>query len=535
MTPLWLGLLFIIKEPKNFDNFIGHGLKHFNLERDILIWEKSNCIGCSNEILKIFHNQFRGVKIIDENQTILKKHLPGSNNILIFDYPNKKDLNLIDSDDNVIIYITKREKCEKIHKLYYSHTEKWILFRMIMFCDLKEDYGIWIQEQWQDPGWRKIQDIRFAYFNRRPNFHGWTITVMKDFYGVDKIMRSEQVYIEHLEEFWNTTHSREGDVLRLWIFPNPLTYINEKISYRAYSMISLCVVVHKEDHFPPWQALPRAFHLYVWIFLTLTWISSSIIWHFVSKDCFLNSSIRMLCLFSTYSITWLGRIKTIHSRIISISIMLISIVVINGLQSVLYTNLKEPGSYPPPNTLEDLAEREIELLCDQGNCVNISDANVGKRVMQKFRDGFRPISNSFMLPNKPFSLQDVSENSSLAIFYPCESARVNIEKIQKYSETLHLVKETLTTTPLLFGTISNNFPNMEKIRKMLISYEENGIARWRHHLYEWKEFLPILMKDRQKATLKIFSMEDLQIAFIILLIGEMIAILVFLLEILQIF
>ena len=282
----------------------------------------------------------------------------------------------------------------------------------------------------------------------------------------------------------------------------------------------------------------RAFHLFVWIALILAWIFCSIVWHLVSKDTFLNSSTQMLSLFSTCSITWMERIQATHLRIFSISIMLTSIVIINGLQSLLYTNLQEPGRYSPPNSLQGVVDDKLIITCKmQSYCIQLfmdPKDPILKQLSHILRKSSTPTSFVYYFPRGIVRLEDVLTKPQYAVVYRCSRVRKNIEKIKRFSDNLHIVEEVLTNGLLLFDHYEMKFPFVEDLQRVLFGFQQSGIAHKVEELEEWLNNLKVIFSEKKSnSNLKIFSMNDLQIAFIILFIGETFAIIIFLFEVLK--
>ena len=139
---------------------------------------------------------------------------------------------------------------------------------------------------------------------------------------------------------------------------------------------------------------------------------------------------------------------------------------------------------------------------------------------------YNPVYTPTYIYKSIHTLNDVISNSNTTLITPCESARAIINTIPSFSKKLHVVEETIVTFPLVYLP----FPYEDKMRHLLALYYESGIGQWKEYQFQWEKLLRILMKEKNEPLVRVFNMDDVQVAFIILVIGLFISTFVFLLE-----
>ena len=350
-------------------------------------------------------------------------------------------------------------------------------------------------------------------------------------------------FSEYFLQQWNATPAKYSNTI-LQIYSEPLSMRQHKTWPDAYTSTSLCIILHKSKFIPSWQALIRCFHWKMWMFIVVVWIISSIVWYQIHSILSFYSCLSdMLSLFLTNPINWMQSIRTFESRIISGTIMLMSIILISGgLQSKLYANLQSPGRYPAINTMGELSDSNITIYCQFSMYCYFffgqklfTDTSILK-IRQMIQIPL--IEESGKTP-KIFkgntTIHDVYTTQKIGLIYTCSNAEKLITEIPKYNRELHIMNERLMSIPLFlnpcYGSNNRPLPFNEEVKRIIALFYQNGIAQYLDDLHEWITLMKILFREKHLDNFKIFSLEDLQIAFLLLLLGCSCGTVVFILEV----
>lgn len=265
---------FFIQELRTVLYITDYDYKHLNdLTKELLIHTNGNTY--------IYNENFQN--ILNKNNNILllnfnfeKPRLYFKNKILI--YYDLRDLHC----NMTIEYI--EEKLNIIE--FVTHFEFFnCVFLIQMPKDCGQPYQLWVREFWGND-WRQISEIKYAYFNRRPNLHQWWIRmdlVMNTSPNLGVMFKGKKnMFAEYVLKKWNVSKDiKEINNQFPFSFIPYLTFDEFSSMYNffdnANSMQSYCVVIHKSDYHPSWQALPRSFDTSVWICLTISWFFSGIV------------------------------------------------------------------------------------------------------------------------------------------------------------------------------------------------------------------------------------------------------------------
>ena len=301
----------------------------------------------------------------------------------------------------------------------------------------------------------------------------------------------------------------------------------------AYNIMTMCFVVRKGKERPKWEALAWCFHWKVWLWLTAAWLASGLAWFYINKQSSLVESLfEIYCLIITSPFSSLPKLTSNLQRFLSGLLMLMSIVIITGFQSNLYKNIQIPMFYPSINQIKQIKQLNLPIVCAHYHtCLML----FGKIVLTKkgHQQGnytnqlFLDMTRQLFRPNLHMNLNRILQvKQECALITPCEPAYALINKIPSYSKKLHVVKETITTFPLYLG----KFPFLPQLQKLLMLYLESGIGQRAEHMAEWKKFIRMMLKEKPEPLIRVFTMDDVQVAFIILFIGLFFGTLVFLME-----
>ena len=321
--------------------------------------------------------------------------------------------------------------------------------------------------------------------------------------------------------YFNIKEISIEDAVNFLVLENEPTQV--KPQNVPFENMAICAVVQKGAQFPPWQALTRCFEPRLWIYLLLSWVMSASVWWIIRDVSAFDSAAQMLGLLSASPTVWIGQIYRLPLRFFVIGVMLISIVVSTGLQSRLYSNLQTPGSFPSIDSLSELRNANYTVQCTSEElCKMIFGHFYGNQLLQKIGKNWRK--------NVTPTLNDVYYNPNNALIIPCRSVRNFIKVIKKFQNSLHILRAKFAEFYLCFYASTGTVHFQSKFHQIIASFYESGIAQWHETNDEWKRLMTILFKEGSSANIRAFSLYDLQIAFIILLIGEMLAFVVFLCE-----
>ena len=223
-------------------------------------------------------------------------------------YYDMRDFNC--ADESVNEYFVENLNFTE-NKSYYDFFN--CLFLMEMPRDCENPYELFVGEFWGDHDLRRIADVKYAYFNQKPNLHQERISLDLQInpsrvQNVGELFKGKKyVFAKHVLKKWNTSvydaidKSYIGWVPKLFFQEYP--FMNNKFEHVNY-MQSYCVVIQKSDYHPPWQALPRSFETSVWVCLIISWITSGIVWYFLEKitSTFLKSLSLMLSIYVAQSV-----------------------------------------------------------------------------------------------------------------------------------------------------------------------------------------------------------------------------------------
>lgn len=533
----------ISRPRKLFTNFVNILKQHFDTNHPSYVNNIENYT-YSSQLLLAIDQYTDGLLFIDDfdrfndigNANLLSYEFTKSLNILENFNPKMNVLILIDINESVGNIINCRDYIE----MNKPPVDKfWSLFRSVIFCNKNDDYELWIQAPWS-PFAERIEKLSKAYFNQKPNLRRSPIAIhsLTWFYKLPEsltgmVVPIAETIIERLNATLNFT-----TLSTVLIANEPLTRRPHHI-YDAYKLETLCIVVHKSGFIPKWQAINRCFSFTIWLSLIGICILTSIVWYKIKFDQnTLTKSILEICgLYVTYPVSWLHSTELNRSRILTGMIILMSNVLIVGLfQSKLYSNLQDLGRYPPIDTINDLIEANISIICKHDSTC-----------LFWFDQYFRSASDYFILEQlekqwlyyinehgrfffKITEIKDILNDSKVGLIYSCDEANSLFNSLQKYKENLHIMKETVSMGFWAIGGGSFQAPFYDTVRQIFHVYLESGIAGWKEHLYQWNLVMKDLMKEHSTDSLKVFTLEDLQLPFYILILGNFLAFLIFLLE-----
>lgn len=472
---------------------------------------------------------------LDYHVNSLGKNKNGDENF----YTRNKNIFYIDLRKDAFIYshCSAEAYLNKIHISYFwfAFFQTIIVFHYPKNCP--REFEIWTREPWSEKAGQRIINISDAYFNKKPNMHG---AIIKFDTTVEETLNFNENIVNRLEIFqniwfekWNMLDYDKVEVNRTTIVINALISLEPVfLGYNgdAYNILSMCFVVRKGAQRPKWESIIWCFHWKVWLSLTLVWFISGLTWFFIIKPISLFKSLCDVCsLIFSQPISWLPNIRNNLSRYIAGLFMLTSIVIITGFQTRLYINMRLPRLYPPIDDIKQIKDLNITILCTYTYTCDFIFNSKGDKLFTELSKQWNTlgvVNNTItnFLPN--VTVNDIFTNSQTALLTPCASARSMLKNIPKFAKKLHLVEEKISIYPLYYTQL----PFEEHLRQLLFSYLESGIGQWVDHMIEWRNLIKILQKEEKQSHVKVFNLDDVQIAFIMLFIGLFISTLVFIFE-----
>ena len=536
-----------MKNQKNFDLLINISKQHFHPNREMYLLDnpRSSRYKYINQLCKVLGENWPLIILKGDNKKFNKAITYSSGkNILFLKMETKDDILYTYAQSNkYLFYIDLREDDSTCSwKQYLNNIDKddiWLeLFQSIFLFhyqnNCSNEFEIWLREPWSANSGRKIENIKDAYFNKKPNLHGSIVPFRTTWYERENL-KSEEMSLKLFKNIWYQKWNMV-DTSFSWRFATILVepgYMDHEIN--AYRMMSMCFVVQKGKEYPKWEVIVWCFHWKVWMWLAVIWFISGLAWFFIKKHSSLSQSFsEVYSLLITEPISWLPNLNTDLSRLIAGLFMLMSIVIITGFQSNLYKNIQVPMLYPPINEIKQIQELNLTIVCAYPySCEMIFGRSLKDlypdKLLRKMSHQVTKDSFAYLSKSNYYTLFDVYNNPNMSLVTSCESARLMINSIPVLSKKLHVVGEVIVTYPLSY----EYFPFQSQLHQLLLSYFESGIGLWEKQMIESTELTKILRKEKKEPSIRVFNMDDLQVAFIILFIGLSISTFVFLLELIS--
>ena len=298
-----------------------------------------------------------------------------------------------------------------------------------------------------------------------------------------------------------------------------------------------CVVVPKASMMPSWLSMIRFCDKEVWLsFISTCVLCTAFLYclrtfsleYETNKKYFKTSASIVVILNVIFPIPFskLTSIRPLPERTLMASCMLYSIAIFNVFEGVLFNFLKNPSSHKEINTLEDILESGLPMFASDMELYDSFkslDTEISRSLYNRFYvyDGNTHILNNIAL----------YRNETVLI---TQLAAVQImETYKRFYRHLHITDECPITymASYLVPKGSIYLPSINNIVSRLY---EGGLTDW------WQDkawdllYLPYRFhygKDTKKVEiLKPFSLEDVFLAFIILLVGLNVGVIIFIIE-----
>jgi hypothetical protein len=286
---------------------------------------------------------------------------------------------------------------------------------------------------------------------------------------------------------------------------------------------SLCLIVPKAKQLPKWLALFRVFHLHVQFSLACVYVVCSTIFyilqilysHFKSecKDASITTTfIETLPPFLSLSLVRMPSSQS--EKVLMISCLMFGMIIAAAFQAKLVTVLSKPDYYPDINTLEELDESGLAITTGSINLVqdtfSTEESPPAKHLRSKVIYSYLQEGN----------INYVAKHQNIAALNRLSTALYSVLLYRNSDGTflLHIVKECPRIYTLAY-IVPKGSPFLLRINHVLTQLVETGIVdKWNEDTY-----FNVTAFHRTEYSgnnsLKVFSLEDLQMPFLILVCG----------------
>ncbi|KAJ9588819.1 hypothetical protein L9F63_017857 [Diploptera punctata] len=300
-----------------------------------------------------------------------------------------------------------------------------------------------------------------------------------------------------------------------------------------------CVVVPKAAKVPSWLSLIGCCSKEVWVYIFLNSVVCLSFWYCLRKLSFqlnlnkretqIQESLRIILnalLPTTFS--KLTLIKLISERTFISSCMLWSIVISNVFQGVLFKFLKNPNSYKEINNLQDVLESGLPLFADDLELYeyfHTLDTDAANKLFERLEVNDR---GSKILKNIA-----TYKNETVLITY---LTATQIMETSPYFNKIHIAEEC-PITYIASYFVPRGSVYLPHIHDVVTRLYEAGFTEWWYKSAWDQYFLQYRFKYAREINVsyahKPFSLKDIFVAFIVLLIGICVSILIAIIEYLK--
>lgn len=286
---------------------------------------------------------------------------------------------------------------------------------------------------------------------------------------------------------------------------------------------SLCIIVPKAKQLPKWLALFRVFHLHVQFSLVCVYVVCSIIIYILQilysqfkSDC-KNASlsaifIEMLTPFLSLSLARMP--SSCSEKVLVISCLVFGMIIASSFQAKLVTVLSKPDYYPDINTLEELDASDLVIATGSINLVqdtfSTEESPTAKHLRNKVTYCYLQEGN----------IDYVAKHQNIAALNRLSTAIYSVLLYRNLDGTflIHIVKECPKIYSLAY-IVPKGSPFLLRINHVIAQLVETGIVdKWNEDTY-----FNMTAFHRSEYSgndlLKVFSLEDLQMPFLILVCG----------------
>lgn len=286
---------------------------------------------------------------------------------------------------------------------------------------------------------------------------------------------------------------------------------------------NLCVIVPKAKRLPKWLAFFRVFNSHVKFALVCVYVGCSITSrilqkmhsHFkrVRKDSSLfNTFIEMLPPFLSLPLIRMPSFS--YQKVFVMTCFVFGMIIASIFQGRLVTVLSKPDYYPDINTLEELDASGLVIGTGSPNLIEDTFSTEESSLIKHLRNKIKYYNLSSSVMSYVAKQQNMSALNRLS------NAIHSLHHFHNSDGTfqLHIVKECPRTYSLAY-IIPKGSPFLSRINNIIAQFVESGI------IDKWNEDTRFNMTAFQRCKYssndspKVFSLEDLQMPFLILVCG----------------
>lgn len=289
----------------------------------------------------------------------------------------------------------------------------------------------------------------------------------------------------------------------------------------------ICVVVPRADRIPVWVSFFRCFSVSLWATLSVTYILSTICWHILTKHSFPHHSHRdlhwttslteVLNIFLPTCFVKFSSFRNQSERMFLASCMFLSIVMTCIWQGAVFNRLKTPLHYKDIDTLEELDESGLPVFTMEQalyDLFDLIDTPTTQRLTKRLR-----------LTNFPHSLdliQQVADHRNFTLLLSLIEIETLLDTYPINTCLLHFVQEC----PIIYFSsymVPKGSPYLKDINTIVGRLFESGLIRKWYYDAIYEIFLPVRLtyagSGIEDSKQKAFSLRDLIIAFVVLILG----------------
>jgi hypothetical protein len=290
---------------------------------------------------------------------------------------------------------------------------------------------------------------------------------------------------------------------------------------KASSADTLCIVVPKATKIPKWASISKSFTPMTWFLISLTCIACTIFW------CWMGSSETVAkASWIVFSILVGAPIKVVPNlgqSFFLIACMVFNIIIIGVIQGSLFTNFSTTMFYADINTLQELDESELPIAMGYWNFIK-ADSNL-----------LRSLENKTVYKSHD-SLDVVAYQRNLS---SCES-KLYTEFLMKMKYVdqdglplLHILLNECLNTFVLANIVPKGSAFLTVFDNVITKTVESGLTiKWNNDVVDSLTIEKMINLNRNRTSLKSFSIYDVQSAFYIIVLGYISSFLLFLCEVL---
>ncbi|PSN31205.1 Ionotropic receptor 882 [Blattella germanica] len=305
-----------------------------------------------------------------------------------------------------------------------------------------------------------------------------------------------------------------------------------KIEFTTPVLLSrkLVIIVPKSEIYPPWKIFITYFSTIVWVKLFLLFGVCVLVWHmlrhFQNNNAvsssqpvmrFINESIDILNLMMSTVVPFVQKIKPISQRLFICVWLIGSLIGGINFQSSLLNSFAHPYRGEDINTLEELDEIGLRILCHDMNILDALNESISYRNL---------VGKLKYISNETTAVDNMLIYRNASLLTSDERASMYLKK---YPEKLHVIPH-YPREYLVSYMIPTGSPYVTKLQNIMGKLNEAGlILKWNtEELYRVN--IKIKAEYFQTDSEEMFSMKDLQVLFYIWGIGSISAVTVLVLE-----